>query len=263
MSDVGPISRNIRLVVAYDGTDFNGFQVQAAGRTVQGELEEGLRKLLDEPVRISAAGRTDAGVHARAQTVSFRTHHRTLPGGRFCYALNTRIPRDISVLASDEVGPRFHARFSAVERTYRYYIYTSPTRHPLFQRYALRLRRQPSIRSLNRLAAELVGEHDFSAFASAGEPSKSKVRIIRRSAFFPEGPFLVYEVAADSFLWRMVRCIVGALLELESAGADEHELRRLMRAGDRSNMGATARAHGLVFQHVRYEPAHLGPAAHR
>jgi tRNA pseudouridine38-40 synthase len=246
--------RNIRLVLAYDGTDFEGWQVQSRGRTVQGVLEEGLGRMHGHPVRVLAAGRTDSGVHATGQVASFRTDIDSIPGGRFRDAVNAYLPRDVRVLRSDQVAWEFHARRSARQRVYRYYTVCGPVLLPHLRAYRHWIRRSPDLARLNEMAAVLVGEHDFTCFSAEGDANHSKVRRVDVSAFHREGDTLVYTIAATSFLWKMVRTIMGTLFLLEEQGMGARELGLIMDAGSRANAGATAPAKGLFLERVVYDP---------
>lgn len=246
--------RNIRLVLAYDGTDFEGWQVQSRGRTVQGVLQEGLARMHGHPVNVLAAGRTDSGVHATGQVASFRTDIGSIPAWRFRDAVNAYLPRDVRVLAADRVAWEFHARRSARQRIYRYYTICGAVVLPQLRAYRHWIRRRPDLPRLNEMAAALIGEHDFTCFSAEGDANHSKVRRIDVSAFHQEGDTLVYTVAATSFLWKMVRTIMGTLLLLEEQRQGARELRLIMQAGSRANAGATAPARGLFLERVIYDP---------
>lgn len=252
--------RTIAITLAYDGTDFRGYQVQPNTRTVQGVVEAGLERLLEEPVRVACAGRTDTGVHARGQVISFRTENHSIPGDRIAVALNSRTPRDVSALESAEVADDFHARYSAVQRTYRYVLYAGDASNPLVDRYAARLRRLPSLERLNAYAARLVGHHDFTTFASSRDRSGSRWRSIDRAVWFPLDRFLVFEISARSFMWHMVRSIVGTLVALDAQDAPAERLSEMLSAGDRSLAATTAAARGLIFYRVNYPGDRRYPA---
>ncbi len=246
--------RNIRLTLAYDGTDFEGWQVQKKGRTVQGVLQDGLERMHGHPVNVLAAGRTDSGVHATGQVASFRTDIDSIPGRRFRDAVNAYLPRDVRVLASDEVQWSFHARRSARQRVYRYYTVCGPVVVPHLRRYRHWVRRSLDLPRLNEMAAALVGEHDFTCFSAEGDANVSKVRRVDVSAFHRDGDTVIYTIAATSFLWKMVRTIIGTLLVLEEQRLGARELRLIMDAGSRANAGATAPARGLFLERVVYDP---------
>jgi len=245
--------RTIRLTLAYDGTDYAGWQVQANARTVQGAIEEALQRMHGHPVRIQGAGRTDSGVHATGQVGSFRSELDSLDGERWQVALNSYLPRDIRVLDSREAPAHFNAKSSARGRVYAYYLFPGAAVPPHLCRYCWRIGRRPRLQRLNRLASVLVGSHDFTTFAAAGDPSRSKVRRVDSSAFHPQGPMLVYRVAASSFVWKMVRSLVGTMVEYEAADRSEAELGEALAARRRELAGSSAPAWGLFLERVLYD----------
>ena len=245
--------RNIRLALAYDGTDFSGWQIQKSGRTVQGVLQDALQRIVSAPVRVTAAGRTDAGVHATNQVANFYTSRESIPAERFADAINAHLPHDVRVLESRTVPTGFSSRRSAKCRVYRYYLTAGPVGFPHLRRYSYQVRRNLDVRCLNRMASVILGEQDFTVFAAAGDANLSKTRRVVASCFYPAGPYLVYEIAADAFLWKMVRSIVGTIIELATSGGDEQALADTLASGDRSRAGQTAPARGLFLEKVVYD----------
>ncbi len=251
--------RNIRLTLAYDGTEFSGWQVQKSQRTVQGAIEQALERMHGHPVRIRGAGRTDTGVHATGQVASFHTDLESIAADRWHLALNSYLPPDVRVLESREAQSDFHAKSSARLRVYAYRLLAAEVGPPHLRRYCWKVLRRPEVSSLNRLAAVFVGEHDFTTFASAGDTSRSKVRRVVSSCFHPEGPFLVYRIAATSFVWKMVRSLLGTMLEYETEGRSPAELAQALAARDRSLAGSSAPARGLFLERVVYDGEELFP----
>ncbi|UCF97146.1 MAG: tRNA pseudouridine(38-40) synthase TruA [Spirochaetaceae bacterium] len=245
--------RNIRVTLAYDGTEFSGWQVQKNARTVQGEIEEALRRMHDHPVRIQGAGRTDSGVHASGQVGNFYTDLDSITPSRWHVALNSYLPPDVRALDSREVAFAFNAKNNARRRVYRYFLYTGSVGPPHLRLYCWKIRRRPELRRLNALAAVFLGEHDFTTFAAAGDLSKSKVRRVDTACFFPEGPFLCFKVAASSFVWKMVRSILGTILEYERNALSPADLAGALAARDRSRAGMSAPARGLFLERVVYD----------
>ena len=244
-------NRNIRLRIAYDGTDFCGWQIQDGQRTVQGEMEQALDIIHEHPVRLRAAGRTDSGVHAHGQVANFVTDS-SIPTERIWKALNSRLPRDIRVYSSEEVPESFHSRYDARWRVYKYFIHISEYSDPFTRRFCLTLKRGPDMTILNRHAADLIGAHDFTTFSATGDQSESRVREIRSAVFYRERQFLVFRIVGNAFLWRMVRSVVGTVLEVEEAGHPVGYLRELIESRDRSRAGSTAAAKGLTLFRVVY-----------
>ncbi len=253
--------RNIKLTVAYDGTDFLGWQLQKKGRTVQGVMQDGLGRMHGHPVHVLAAGRTDSGVHATGQVANFHTDIDSIAPGRFRDAVNAYLPKDVRVLASEEVDARFHSRRSARFRMYRYYIVNGPVLLPHLRNFRHWVKRPLDMKRLNEMAAVLVGEHDFSCFSALGDANVSKVRRVLVSSFHAEEDTLVYTIAATSFLWKMVRTVMGTFLMLEEQGLGAADLGRIIESGYRANAGATAPARGLFLERVLYEEVNGIPAA--
>lgn len=245
--------RNIRLTLAYDGTEFSGWQVQNNARTVQGDIEEALGRMHGHPVRIQGAGRTDSGVHASGQVGNFFSDLDSIDPRRWHIALNSYLPPDVRALASREAPETFNAKNSARQRAYRYYLYTGIVGPPHLRLYCWKIRRRPDLRALNALASVFLGERDFTTFAAAGDVSRSKVRRVDAACFFPEGPFICFKVAASSFVWKMVRSILGTILEYEQKAESPAALAEALRARDRSQAGMSAPARGLFLERVKYD----------
>jgi tRNA pseudouridine38-40 synthase len=245
-------SRNIRLLIAYDGTDFSGWQRQDGVRTVQGTIEAALEGLHKRPVSLTGSGRTDAGVHAAGQVANFYTSIRNMEASRFVPALNGALPRDIRVLEAREAGKGFHARFDARSRTYRYQLICGRPAFPQELRYALHIRRRPRVDLLNDYARLLRGELDCSVFARPRDPSKSRSRYIFHACFFVPRDELVFEIRANAFLWKMVRSVVGTLLHYEERGISPGKFKDILYSGDRDLAGPTAPPAGLSLWSIDY-----------
>ncbi|MBN1797136.1 MAG: tRNA pseudouridine(38-40) synthase TruA [Spirochaetales bacterium] len=245
--------RTIKLTLAYDGTHFCGWQTQKQGeRTVQKIVETALAELHNHEIKLYAAGRTDSGVHATGQVAHFHSGHRSLAPEQFTDAINSHLPHDVRVLKSEQVPESFHARFSAKARLYRYYLYSSPVGLPHYRRFCWRIRKILNINSLNALARPLVGSHDFTSFSSTKDPSTSKEREVFTSCFYTLGPFIVYEIRANAFLWKMVRTILGTIITLALQENTPDMMFDTLQAKDRSSAGPTAPARGLFLEGVRY-----------
>lgn len=239
-----------RLLIAYDGTGFHGWQRQPGRRTVQGALEGALAALLGvEEVTLHGAGRTDAGVHARGQTASFRAE-TTIPAVALRHALAPRLPRDVRVLASAAVAADFDARRSAVARSYSYRLLRAED--PLAERFAWRPRRWPQPEALQAATGVLEGRHDFSSFRSTGSSDSHPVCDVTRARWSAREDGLRLEITADHFLYHMVRSIVGTALDASAATDPAGRMRAVLEAGDRSAAGSTAPAHGLCLERVLY-----------
>jgi len=227
-------------------------QSQPAARTVASELERVFSSLLREDIRITAAGRTDTGVHATGQVVSFTTQ-TAFPFARLAIAANSDLPKDVSIREAHVCERSFSARFSASERTYVYAFYNLPSRSAMFDRYAYHVWRPFDIERFRAAALPLLGEHDFRSFCStvpAGYPTTRTLRKLEIEAM--GGGILRVEIRADGFLHRMVRTIVGTLLECATGRRDPRSIAAVLDARDRTKGGLTAPAHGLYLAGVRY-----------
>ncbi|MEW5945392.1 MAG: tRNA pseudouridine(38-40) synthase TruA [bacterium] len=245
---------NVRLVVQYDGTLFHGFQKQPGVRTVQETLEEALRALLGEPVRVTGASRTDAGVHALGQSVNFTAAVPAIPPSRIAPALARFLPRDLAAVSSAEAPPDFNARFHARRKTYRYVCYRSLRPVPFLRNHALNVRPGTKTAPMRVGCAHVVGEHDFSAFRSRGgeDDDGSAVRTIYDFSIEEKDPFIVFTVEGSGFLYRMVRTMVGTLLEVGLGRRAPGDLKRIIESRERSSAGPAAPPHGLYLIRVEY-----------
>ncbi|MFZ5816900.1 MAG: tRNA pseudouridine(38-40) synthase TruA [Bacillota bacterium] len=245
--------RTIKLTLQYDGTHYAGFQRQPNGVTIQERLEEALRVITGEPaIRLgAAAGRTDAGVHARGQVVHIRTAS-AIPLERWPHALNSRLPADIVVIGAEHAPDDFHARYWALEKRYRYTVEVAPFPSPLHRLYAFHWGRPLDLPLMREAAALLVGTHDFAAFRSTGGAAKSSTRTITRLELTEASPFLHIDVAADGFLYNMVRILAGSLLEVGAGRRTPEDLRRALETGERRFAGKTLPPHGLCLEEVTY-----------
>jgi tRNA pseudouridine38-40 synthase len=251
------MARNLKLTLAYDGTDFSGWQVQPDLETVQGTLASVIRRLTGENVLPQGSGRTDAGVHALAQVASFVTAS-PIPVENFQKALNDLLPAAIRVLEVSEVAEDFHARKSARAKTYRYRIFRGPVCLPFRARYVWHFPYPLDEDAMSRAARAVVGEHDFTSFAAV-DPEKgedegevSNVRTIFSSAWERQGDELIYSVRGSGFLHHMVRNLVGTFLLVGKGTLQVEDIRRILEAHDRSAAGATAPASGLFLVSVEY-----------
>jgi len=253
--------RYIKLTIAYDGTDFHGWQIQANKPTVQGELVSVLRRLTQENVQLHGAGRTDAGVHALGQVGSFRTQS-ALSTEEFQRALNALLPPTIRIVGVAETGPDFNARWSAKGKVYRYRMYRGKVVPPTLWRYVLHYPFPLNEEAMKEAAARFVGVHDFSAFAaSTGSEDDDRERNMVREIFATElqrtedGEELWFTVNGRSFLRYMVRKMVGTLLEVGRGKLTAGDIERLYEMRDRSKSGPTVPAQGLWMVRVEHEEA--------
>ncbi len=246
----------VALLVAYDGTDFLGFARQPSRRTVQGVLEEALSQLLRVPVRTVGAGRTDAGVHATGQVVSFVAPDGTDPAW-VAARLNKRLGPEVSIRGAAAVPGSFDARFSAKRREYEYHIYRSVAPDPFLDRFAVHVPGPLDLRAMRAAAKAFIGEHDFSSFCRRGEGSL--VRRVRSITVSKPGPErLMIRVVADSFCHQMVRSLVGFLLEVGRGKRRPLAAAKALSARDRSAAAPVASAKGLSLRSVGYPRSPFG-----
>ncbi|HHW42884.1 tRNA pseudouridine(38-40) synthase TruA [Desulfofundulus thermobenzoicus] len=247
--------RNIKLTIAYDGTNYHGFQEQRGTGlvTIQEVLEKCLSRLAGRPVRVIGAGRTDAGVHARGQVVNFDAAGWGIPAGKIVLALNGVLPPDMAALHAEEVPPGFHARFSARTKTYRYTIYNSRIPSPFWRLYSYFVPRPLDVAAMKQAAAHLVGRHDFASFQAAGSPVKDTVRTLFEAAVEREGEEVIHLVfRGDGFLYNMVRIMVGTLVEVGLHKRDPVEVTTILAARNRVLAGPTVPPQGLCLERVEY-----------
>lgn len=243
------MSRNVRLIVEYDGTHFHGWQIQPDQRTVQGEIQDRLSKLFGGPIPIIASGRTDTGVHAVGQVVNFHAT-REITDERLYQALNGMLPQDIAVKKIDTVPDDFHARFDAIRRSYFYRI--SYTKSPIGRFYTWYMKRNLDLETLNRAAQYLLGRHDFTSFCVAAHEKENRVCEIYQSEWQQEENGLVYYITGNRFLRTMVRSIVGTIVEMGRGVRPPEAMPEILEAQDRQRAGESAPSCGLFLNKVVY-----------
>ena len=248
--------RRIHLIVEYDGTAYAGWQRQANAMTVQEKLERAILKLTGEELCVSGASRTDAGVHALGQSAHFDTESR-IPADKFSFALNTLLPPDIRVTRSEEVPLEFHARFSTRGKRYRYLFHAAPHAGALTRNTHAHVIYPLDAERMQAEAQDLVGTHDFAAFAASGSVVKDTVRTIYRAEVTREGSEIRLIVEGSGFLYNMVRIIAGTLIGVGSGKLEPGAFKRAIASGDRLDLGITAPAHGLTLMEVFYDPDDL------
>lgn len=255
-----PPARNLKLTVAYDGTNYFGFQDQGRDDrpTIQRELERAWERLVGEKVKIIGAGRTDAGVHAEGQVVNFRTYSTSIPAERVPYAMNSVLPPDVRVVGCREVPMEFHARFWAIGKQYVYRIDNRPFPSPLVRHFTHFIPQPLDLEAMNAAAKHLVGRHDFKAFAGAGGSARTTVRTVTRCDVTACGGLVVITVEADSFLYHMVRTIAGTLVKVGEGARDPSWVKEVLASRDRRQAGPTLPGKGLTLMRVDYPPDGTG-----
>jgi tRNA pseudouridine38-40 synthase len=249
---------NLKLTLEYDGAAFVGWQAQAEGRTVQAVLEGAIERLCGEPVRITGAGRTDSGVHARGQVASLSTS-RTLPLKAWTAGLNALLPDDVACVRAEEAPEGFDARRWARGKRYVFSILQTQVRRPLERGRAWEIRRPLDVPAMQEAAPQLLGSHDFSSFRAADCPAKHAVREVRKLEVRSQGERVLVTVEATAFLKHMVRNLVGTLVEVGHGRRPVDSLGALLAARDRNLAGPTAPPHGLSLDEVFYLPGNEQP----
>lgn len=263
--------RNIRFKLAYDGTDFVGWQEQTNGLAIQSVVSAAIEKITLEKPTLLAAGRTDSGVHAVGQVAHFFTESR-IPAERLGFGVNALIPDAITILSAEDVPLSFHSRYQAVRKRYRYVIDNARCPLPFLKRFSHHARNRLNVAAMHRAGQELVGTHDFRAFETQYPNRDSSVRTVQeltvqRYSSWPmslpggiqpgvpsdEGDWVCIDVVADGFLYNMVRCIAGTLLEVGRGKWDTEDVVRILQTQDRRIAGITAPPQGLFLVQVDYE----------
>jgi len=243
--------RKIKLIIEYDGTNYGGWQVQPNAVTIQEEIEKAIYKVTGEKIRIHGAGRTDAGVHALAQAAHFETS-TDIPSDRIKLAINTHLKPDIRIKESLEVNEDFHARFSAKGKIYKYSIYNDRAASAILRNTTHSVKEKLDIESMKRAAKSFLGEHDFTAFCSAGTDVEDKVRTIYDVKITDALPLIEIFFEGNGFLYNMVRIMAGTLIDVGRGKIAPDHVEGIIRSKNREKASPTAPAKGLCLLEVKY-----------
>lgn len=244
--------QRIKMTLSYDGTAFNGYQVQPNGRTVQEEVQRALKQMhKGEPILVTGSGRTDARVHAYGQVIHFDTT-LSIPLENWTRALNAQLPGDVRVLHTEAVSSDFHARYDVVRKTYQYRVHNRAAVDVFRRNYAVHEPYTLNVLEMKRAAAALIGEHDFTSFCASKTDVKNKVRTIYRIEIEQMQDELVFTFEGSGFLYNMVRILMGTLLEVGKGRRSANEMSSILMAKDRNKAGKTAPPHGLYLWEVSY-----------
>lgn len=243
--------RRIKLTVAYDGTDYCGWQVQPNGITVEGVLNQALSELTGEEIKVTGASRTDAGVHAEGNVAAFDTK-TGIPPERIAYAVNQRLPEDIVVVKSEEVPADWHPRYQDSVKTYEYRILNREMPDPIYRFTTFHVSYSLNLDAMREAAVYLRGEHDFKSFCSIHTDVKSTVRTIYDLIIEKDGDVITLRISGNGFLYNMVRIIAGTLINVGRGAWPPEKIKEILEAADRGKAAATAPAKGLVLKHIRY-----------
>lgn len=243
--------KRIRLTVAYDGTEYCGWQIQPNGVTVEEKLNAALSRITAEEIRVIGASRTDAGVHARGNVAVFDTD-TTIPPGRIAYAVNRELPDDIVVTKSDEVPKTWHPRYQESVKTYEYRILNRKMPDPIRRRDTWHVPWELDMEAMRRAAGYLLGEHDFKSFCSIHTEVKDTVRTVYSLEIEKEGDIILIRITGNGFLYNMVRIITGTLLEAGKGHIQPDKIKEILGALSREKAGPTAPPQGLVLDRIEY-----------
>lgn len=251
-----------KAIIAYDGTNFHGFQSQPGGRTVQAEIEKTLARINNgQPIAIIGSGRTDAGVHALGQVIHFDYPH-TRPVEKLRFALDTQTPADIAVKHVEQVPDTFHARYNVVAKTYQFHVDIGKPRSPFRRFYASYFPYPLDLEKIQRALPDLLGTHDFTSFCASGSSVEDKVRTIYEASLIVNeaGDELTFTFSGNGFLYKMIRILVGTLLKIGNNRLEETAIPAIIAAKDRNLAGPTAHPEGLYLTEVVYEKSVQMPA---
>jgi len=253
-----------KIILAYDGSRYEGWQVQKIGTGVQEKVEGALAKLFPSRPRLHSSSRTDTGVHALGMVAHFEVprHEAKIPGRKLVLALNAWLPEDIRVLSANRAASTFHARFDATGKQYRYFVWNHPAMNPLLRHTAWHVPRPLDLRAMREAAKLLIGRHDFQSFAAnPGYSRESTVRTLSGCRIRKQGPLLTFLIEGDGFLYRMCRGIVGTLVQVGLGKFSPEAVSSMLKRRERSAAGMSAPAHGLVLWKVLYGKAHRDSGA--
>lgn len=243
--------RNIKLLIEYDGTNYNGWQKQKDVPSIQQQVEEAIRIITGEEVELIGSSRTDSGVHARGFVANFKTNSK-VPSEKFREALNTKLPDDIVIIKSEEVGEDFHSRYSSKGKTYCYTIVNSEVRSPINRNFSYHVKDNLDIAAMKRACRYFIGTHDFKAFKSVGGSAKTTIRTITDLCIVQNEPYIKIYVTGDGFLYNMVRIIVGTLLLAGTKKINPEDIEHIIKDGIREKAGKCVPPQGLCLEKVFY-----------
>ena len=242
--------RNIKITIQYNGKNYCGWQKQNNSPGIQGTIEKAIFDITREEVKITGSGRTDAGVHALGQVANFKTNSQ-IPVDRIPNALNAKLPKDISIVKAEEVDEDFHSRYSAKKKTYRYQVYNSLYRSPIYADISYPVKYDLDIDKMKKEAKSLIGTYDFKGFMSSGSSVTDTVRTIYNIEVSKSEDLIIIEIEGNGFLYNMVRIIAGTLVDI-GRGRITENMSTIIKSKSRSMAGHTAPAHGLFLKKVDY-----------
>lgn len=244
--------RNIKLIIEYDGKDYNGWQKQPDKLNIQGEIEKAIQNITGETVELYASGRTDAGVHALGQVANFKTSSH-IPIQKMAIAINSQVKKSIRIIQAEEVEEDFHSRYNCKKKTYRYIINNSEHGSAIYRNMEYHMPVKLDIESMKKSIKYFEGEHDFKAFKSSGTSSKSSVRTIYKAEIKTNGDRIIIELTGNGFLYNMVRIIAGTVVDVGLGKIKPEEIPDIIEKQDRTRAGKTLPPQGLYLVKVEYD----------
>ncbi len=244
--------RNIKIIIEYDGKDFNGWQKQPNKLNIQGEIERAIEEVTGEKVDLIASGRTDAGVHALGQVANFKIE-KDIPIEKIPYALNSKLKKSIRIKEANEVDEKFHSRYTCKRKTYKYVINNSVQGTAIYRNLQYHFPEKLDDVKMNEAAKYLIGEHDFKSFKASGTSSKSSIRTIYNASVKREEEIVTIELTGNGFLYNMVRIIAGTLIDVGTGKINAKDVKEILDAKNRLKAGKTLPPNGLYLVNVEYE----------
>jgi tRNA pseudouridine38-40 synthase len=244
--------RNIKMILEYDGSKYQGWQrLGDTENTIQEKIEKTIKLIIDEDISLIGSGRTDAGVHAKGQVANFKTNSE-IELSDFIYYMNVYLPKDIIIKDTKEASEKFHARYNAKEKIYTYYIYNDTYQSPFYRKYSYHVPQKLNVENMIKACEILSDEHDFRAFCSVKSKKKSTVKTVKSITINKKEPILSIEFIADGFLYNMVRILTGTLIEIGNGNRQIDTLISLFDSKNKADAGFTAPPHGLFLEEVKY-----------
>lgn len=244
--------KNIKLVIEYDGKDYNGWQKQPNKLNIQGEIERAIEEITgEEKIDLIASGRTDAGVHAFGQIANFKTNTK-IPVEKLPIAINSKLKKSVVIKSAEKVDERFHSRYNCKEKTYRYVINNSTQGSAIYRNLEYHFPIKLNVEKMQEAIKYFEGEHDFKAFKSSGTSGKNSVRTIYKAEIKQDGEHINIELTGNGFLYNMVRIIAGTLVDVGTGKIKPEDIPDIINSGDRTKAGKTLPAHGLFLVEVKY-----------
>ncbi|WP_066502371.1 tRNA pseudouridine(38-40) synthase TruA [Abyssisolibacter fermentans] len=244
--------RNVKLIIEYDGTMYNGWQKQPDCNTVESEIEKAIYKITKAEVKIYGSGRTDRGVHAYGQVCNFYTNSK-IPCEKMKMGFNSVLPKDIVIKYAEDMDSEFHSRYHAVGKQYRYRLYNDRVRRPLLENRAYHVYKKLDLDKMKIATKYFLGTHDFESFMSKGSSAKTTIRTIHSLDMVHKDEYVEFRIKGDGFLYNMVRIIIGTLVDVGLNKKEPEDIINIIEAKDRRKAGKSAPAHGLYLYEVYYE----------